>query len=463
MFKFLKKLWRDRRGNALVIAGAALPMIVGAAGLATDTIQWTLWKRQLQRAADSAAIAGVYERESAAGATTSVDGTVTHDLDLNLHTFYALKTGNPNCSGKCTLVFPADSGVETDQVKVTIALQQRLPFSSFFLSTPPTITATATAASIPAGGDACIEALDTTSATGVAFSGNAAVEMPDCDIFSNTSGTNSAIGQGSSAVTANSVGGVGGIQQSNNFTVASYRPYSPPLPDPFANAPASNNGTPNPTDMHCAGHTVTSTRGKTTTTTFVLDALTETTDMASARDANGNPANCWSSLSVGPNNTLTVPPTYSGPIYINGGSASLQGNFSCGSCTIVLTNSDPNSTTIGNISANAQANINITAPTSGDFKGLAIYQDRRAASCVGNCNKINGGSSSIITGAVYFPNQEVWYNGNGTTTATCTMFVAKRINFTGNSGTSNKFKTLADCSAEGLPSSSTVRMVRLVG
>ena len=55
MIKAFKKLWNDKRGNALIIAGAALPLLVGSAGLATDTIQWALWKRQLQRAADSAA------------------------------------------------------------------------------------------------------------------------------------------------------------------------------------------------------------------------------------------------------------------------------------------------------------------------------------------------------------------------------------------------------------------------
>ena len=53
MFALLKKLWRDRRGNALVVAGAALPLIIGSAGLATDTIQWVVWKRELQRLADS--------------------------------------------------------------------------------------------------------------------------------------------------------------------------------------------------------------------------------------------------------------------------------------------------------------------------------------------------------------------------------------------------------------------------
>jgi len=54
MIGFIKKLVGDRRGNVLAIAAACLPLVVGAAGLATDTIQWTMWKRQLQRAADSA-------------------------------------------------------------------------------------------------------------------------------------------------------------------------------------------------------------------------------------------------------------------------------------------------------------------------------------------------------------------------------------------------------------------------
>ena len=42
MIKFFRKLWRDRRGNALVIAAAALPLVIGSAGLASDTIQWVL-------------------------------------------------------------------------------------------------------------------------------------------------------------------------------------------------------------------------------------------------------------------------------------------------------------------------------------------------------------------------------------------------------------------------------------
>ena len=59
---FWKRLIKDKRGNALILAGAALPLVIGSAGLASDTIQWALWKRQLQRAADSAALAGTYAK-----------------------------------------------------------------------------------------------------------------------------------------------------------------------------------------------------------------------------------------------------------------------------------------------------------------------------------------------------------------------------------------------------------------
>ena len=92
MRAFLRKIWEDKKGNSLVIAAATLPLLLGSAGLATDTIQWALWKRQLQRAADSAAIAGTYAY-IAAGAQSGVPGAVSHDLTLNNHTPMALAGG----------------------------------------------------------------------------------------------------------------------------------------------------------------------------------------------------------------------------------------------------------------------------------------------------------------------------------------------------------------------------------
>ena len=429
MIAFIRKLIKDRRGNALAIACAAMPLVVGAAGLAVDTIQWTLWKRQLQRAADSAAIAGVYDRSSSGGSTATVPATVSHDTELNLHTWMALKTGYPD------VTYPTDTAIMQYQVKVSLAVQQSLPFSSLFVSTAPTIIANATAASVPAGGDACINARETSaSKTGVNITGNAAIYMPDCVIYSNSPSTNSAAAGGSSNVTAEAVAGVGGIQESNNWRVQAYRPYSPAIDDPFANV------SPDPTQMKC-----------------VSGQLDQDTDLAAAKAAG---TNCWSSLRVNSNKTLNVPDDF-GPIYLNGGDITLQGDFNCTGCTLVLTNSDPLATTIGQIKVNADADTNITAPTSGTFKGIAVYQDRRAGD-TNPGNKINGNSGSIIQGALYFPKQELEYNGTGTTDAICTMFVARRVNFSGNSATTNKFKKMADCAAYGLPSGGATRMVRLV-
>lgn len=422
MFAFLKTLWRDRRGNVLIIAAAALPMIIGCAGLATDTIQWTLWKRQLQRAADSAAIAGVYDREYASGSTSNTSTAVSRDLAVNNHVWMSLVSGYPQ------LTYPADSGAATDQVKVVLAIQQSLPFSSMFLSSAPTITATATAASISTG-TPCALALNT-SGTAMNYSGNSTVNAPTCILYSDSTSSNAASAGGSSAVTAKSIAAVGGIQQSNNWNVQSYIPYSPSIADPFASV------TPSASDMHCSSSALTS------STTFPSNSNT----------------NCWSSISTNPHDVINVPSTIS-VVYVNGGSVSLKGTFNC-TCTVVLTNqSQASNATIGTWSSNAQASNNITAPMTGNFAGIAVYQDRRAS---GNTDLINGGSNNAIQGAVYFPNDTLQINGTGTATSLCATWVAKNITFLGNSSISISSPDDSVCAGRESTTGSAAKMVRLV-
>ena len=430
MFKYLAKLWRDRQGNTLAIAAAALPMIIGCAGLATDTIQWTLWKRQLQRAADSAAIAGVYDREGASGATSNTPTAVCRDITLNLHTWMALQGTSP-CTGTAgsysTISYPADTTYQTNQVSVTLKIQQSLPFSSLFMSSPPLITASATAGSI-ASGTPCALALNSTG-TAMNYNGNATVNAPTCVLYSDSASSNSASAGGSSDVTAKSIAAVGGIQQSNNWNVQSYIPYSPSLPDPFASV------TPDPSQMHCTG-----------------SALTDNTNFSTL----GN-TNCFSSISLNPNKTINVPSSMS-VIYVNGGTVDLKGSFTC-TCTIVLTNQSTSSTaTIGTWSSNAQATNTITAPMTGPFAGIAVYQDRRAT---GNTDTINGGSSNQIQGAVYFPKDTLRINGTGTAVSLCAMWVANNISFLGTSSIAISSPDDTSCSGKE-PAGSAVKMVRLV-
>src|SRR3954451_5201589 len=150
MITFLKTLWRNKCGNALVLADVALPLIVGAAGLASDTIQWALWKRQIQRAADSAAMAGVYAivQGKSVGTCSNITGAtyanpVAYDLKKNNH-FWDTPT--------CTM--PAPTGAyasDPNAVRVDLAIQKQLSFSGMFMSAAPTITASATATIVPSG------------------------------------------------------------------------------------------------------------------------------------------------------------------------------------------------------------------------------------------------------------------------------------------------------------------------
>jgi Flp pilus assembly protein TadG len=436
MRKLFNKLWNNDRGNMIVIAAAALPLLIGSAGLATDTIQWALWKRQLQRAADSAAIAGVYDRFANSGASTNTGTAVDHDLSLNQHTGMTLESGYP------AVTYPANSGNNKNQVRVVLAVQKSLSFSSMFLTTAPVITATAQAAGVEVSGDFCVLSLQENSKTGIQATGNASISM-DCGMMTNSTATNAAAGQGSASVTATTIAAAGGIQQSNNWTVQSYQPYSPQLDDPYASLdPSAADG-----DFdHCSANP---------------PGLTVNNGNDGLVVSGGD---CYGSLSVQSNRTLTLK---DGTYVIDGGSVNIQGILNLTNATLLLTNkSSATNATIGTIDMNSSGQINATAPTSGKWAGMALYQDRRAVdnSPTGNIqanspNKINGNSTNKIKGVIYFPSQQITYNGTGTGSATCTQFVAKRIYWSGNSGLNNFTK---NCPGSGIQAINAPLKVRLV-
>ena len=177
MISFVKRLWRDKRGNALAIAGAALPLVVGSAGLASDTIQWALWKRQLQRAADSAAMAGVYAK--AQGAARAQPPRSPRTSRSIRHT--GIVAGEPAI--RRSPIRPPASW--NHGVQVTLAVQKRLGFSSLFISAAPTITATATAAMVDDGEYLRRGARETRRPPASTIGGSADVDL-GCGVISNS-------------------------------------------------------------------------------------------------------------------------------------------------------------------------------------------------------------------------------------------------------------------------------------
>jgi Flp pilus assembly protein TadG len=416
MIKFFRKLWRDRRGNALVIAGAALPLIIGSAGLASDTIQWVLWKRQLQRAADSAAIAGVYAKMQ----TQTVSAAVNTDVDkvdsfrrpgaASTHAGYVLQS-------EPTITYPTITNV-TNAVNVALSLQKPLGFSSVFVSSAPVITASATAATVQTG-VYCVVSLENTSATGITATGNSDIDL-GCGMITNSTSLNAAIATGSSSVSATPIAAVGDIQDSTHWNNAELLPFTIAEQDPYgdvdrpANFPSGS----------CPNYTAAANQ--------TAPALVAGTDYLATSDG----YYCMGDMRL--QGTVTLP---NGVYVIDGGDFTVgsQAHVTCAHCTFILTNrnSGTSGIQIGNVTINGGAQLNLGAPTSGTYDNILFYQDRRASSGSSATNQINGNSASVMSGAFYFPTRTLDINGTSNLTFNCGQFVARTVNFSGNGSITN--------------------------
>lgn len=433
MIGFFKRLWRDKRGNALIIAAAALPLVMGSAGLASDTIQWALWKRQLQRAADSGAIAGVYAIVQDDGARTNVSTAVDRDLTYNSHIRYT----TTKTVGTPTGTYASDPYA----VQVQLAVQKRLSFSGMFMNFTPTITATAVATVAPSG-HYCVVSLEDTATTGITATGNATVNL-GCGMITNSTSITAAVATGSSAVTSSPIAAVGGISASNNWSADTVlQPFTLAQEDPFKDVPPP----PFPTG-NCPNYTK---NNQNSSWTFT------------AADANttGLPSGyyCVGGLSI--NATVSFPDN--SVIIVDGGDINIssQAHVSCNHCTFVLSSrtADTNPSTIGNVDINGGAEVDLTASNSGTYSGLIIYQDRRAIDdgSANTTNHINGNSNSSFEGAFYFPSQKTTFNGTAGMTTNCVQLVARRVDFSGNMSINN------NCPSGGSAHDFTGKKVRLV-
>ena len=229
---------RSKRGNVLAIAGAALPLFIGAAGLATDTIQWTLWKRQLQRAADSAAIAGVYDRGCNGGLTTGATTrtattlAIAHDLTINLHTCIAEeRLSDGHLSGETSCQERPGHGDRRDPAAAAVQLDcSSRPRRR---SRPPPRRRAFRRGRHPAS-----KRLDTPRQLPIISAATRQCTCADCDVFSNSATRQCGGRQGKFRGDREHRRRRRGNRQLEQLHVDRYRPYSPPLADPFAGVTA---------------------------------------------------------------------------------------------------------------------------------------------------------------------------------------------------------------------------------
>jgi Flp pilus assembly protein TadG len=412
----LRSLWRDERGNAIMLTALALPFVVAAAGIGVHTAQLALNKRQLQREADSAAMAGaysLYQSQTNTVATAQSNKALTQNALVSNVT--STITPGSYTSGGTTY---------TQSMYVRLVATKPTPFMGLFGSPTAQVVAEARAAVVP-DGTVCFRALVTGNTTGVTFAGNSNVNL-GCGVGTNSSAGTAVNVNGSPSVTASPIVAMGGIPSSSAYASGTVLMANhSQLNDPFA----SSSLTPSTS-------TVSNGACKNGSNWRTIDISSGTTVDSSS----GSPyaPGCYGTINV--QGTLTLQP---GTYYLADGSnnaglqVGAQGHLTCMGCTFVLTSTTPNSAnSFATMNINGGAEVDISAPTSGTYNGITIYRDSRAAA-TNQCCTINGNSNSSYSGAFYFPNDTLTFNGTSGMTLNCFQMVGLILQFSGTSTITN--------------------------
>lgn len=358
-------------------------------------------------------MAGVYAIASsrAVGNCTNIStATYSNPVAYDLKKNYRVVGVTPVCTVTNP---PSVGGFTTDPraVRVSLSIQKRLAFSGLFLPTVPTITATSTSTIVPSG-KYCVISLEENAVTGINATGSTDVDL-GCGMITNSTSLTAAVATGASNVKATPIAAVGGIPASTHWgTGTVLQPFTLAQEDPFKNVPI-----PSYDPSSCSNF-------PNVKNGDVLDRSSDTGVICfkTAMDPKGE-------LILG---KATYVLDAVGLSLTNTGA-----KISCNECTIIFTSSTAATDASSIKSPNVNGGIlDMVAPKSGPYKGIMMYQDRRAT--FNNAIQINGNNGSKMEGAYYFPRADFTFNGNAGIDSKCLQIVTKRVQFTGNSAIKNE-------------------------
>ena len=150
--RILADLHSNTSGNAILLVALGMPVLIGTSGLAVDSAQYYMWKRDLQFAVDSAALGAAWART-----TTSTQSTyqarAVQEYNANVQVTDSFDTGPTTTLGvydSATNAFTA-TNASPNAVQVVASATKALPFSNIITGRSTTVTVTATASAVPAG------------------------------------------------------------------------------------------------------------------------------------------------------------------------------------------------------------------------------------------------------------------------------------------------------------------------
>ena len=141
--RILGDLRHNKSGNAMLLVALGMPVLIGTSGLAVDSAQYYMWKRDLQFAVDQAALAGAWARTTTATQST-YQSRALQEYNANVQNSADFD------SGPTTTLVNYNSGTQ-NAVKVVASATKRLPFTNIVTGRSVTVSVTATASATQAG------------------------------------------------------------------------------------------------------------------------------------------------------------------------------------------------------------------------------------------------------------------------------------------------------------------------
>jgi putative Flp pilus-assembly TadE/G-like protein len=353
----------QRRGAMLVFVAIAMVALMGMLTLTLDVGAGNRQRRIAQTAADAGALAGGTQilRGLPGNVITAADSVIV----LNGFTLADAVVNYPPAAGD---IHAGDSSF------VQVIISKTIPsiFGSLFNKNSLDVRAIGVAGAAGAS-TSCVVSLATTG-TGLNLKGD--MTATSCSVNANSSDAQAISIASGKEIDAPFVSAVGGITGSVTGTA---KGGVPPSPDPFINVPLDT--------------------GTTCTFNSVFNVTANITL---------NPGKYCGGINIDKNNTAT----FNAGTYIIRGGGIVGGHIIATSGVTILNENGPgnNPAKFGVLNFEQSCSVFITAPLTGPYAGIAIYQDP-----AGPANAFNSfcGSGTII-GSLYFPTQEFNLgNGNG--------------------------------------------------
>jgi Flp pilus assembly protein TadG len=446
-------VWRrfagDRGGAMAMTLGLLMTSFAGMAAISVDVSDWYSTHRSMQAAADAAALGGALEL-SEGGTNTQAIAAATTDAQLNtsgLGTGTAINvTIDPN----------------TNNVTATLSKHADMLLSGIFMPSAATITASATAGIVnTAGGSAsttpyCLIVTSPSAANVVTLSGSSSIQASGCAVVINSTSTSGTSISGSTTIKSKTLCGPGGFLVSGSSTYQPAATTCSAVSDPYANftPPPGVSNPCNYTNFQTYGsnyYKYTDQNGNSYTNTTGVSTITL------------SPGVYCGGINFGAYTNASFQPG----IYIlrNGGLVTSGNTTATGNGVAFYLTGSGTATQLANDNVNLSASttLTITAPTTGPMAGIAIFEDRSAATGT-LTNTLSGNSTVNFTGLLYFGNQNVNVSGSSENqSAGFTMMVAYTLNYSGYSTlylNSNYSSTSVPIPAGMKPSSQTVALLQ---